>query len=166
MLSMVDGIKAEEIALYQAVLEADHINKDCLQKIGDVESFFYTMIYPYEKFLNGFLSSKIEGISDKAKWLFLNSEFVEAQLDEIIQVYEGFNCHADKSRTIINALAQFLIKGDRIEWNYDQEFTYHLPKKVFSVHEEIVCFFEALRSLHHGNTEEYLMVIQRYWPKK
>lgn len=164
--SMIEGIKAEEIALYEAVFKQEGINKTLIANVKDVEDFFYLMIVPYHRFLSGFLSSKKEGINEKAKWLFLNSEFIEAHIQKIIQRHEGLACNADKSRTIINAIAQFLIKGERIEWDYGQEYTFGLPKKVFVTHDEIITFFEALVLLHHGNPSKYLKAIQKYYEVK
>lgn len=53
------------------------------------------------------------------------------------------------------------MRGDKIEFNYNSEYTYHLPKKVFTTHEEIVMFFESLIHLYMGRPGKYFVAYDR-----
>ncbi len=70
-------------------------------------------------------------------------------------------CCADKTRTIIKRLIDFYENGIRIEFDYTQEYTFHLPKIIFKIHEDIIEFYEGLKFLQNtGNPLKYLNAIK------
>lgn len=43
-----------------------------------------------------------------------------------------------------------------IEFDFTQEYTFHLPKKVLNNEAAILAFFDALMALYQGRPEAYL----------
>lgn len=153
--ALVESGEKESAALAEKLVEAGVISPERVAGIKTVEDFFFALIYPYQKFLDGFISIHFSR-NNNAQWLFTHHGYVENHFQKLIAMHEGTACCADKSRTIINALARWLKDGTEIVWNYEGEYTFHLPKKVFTTHESIALFFEALMSLYYGNPEKYL----------
>jgi len=56
----------------------------------------------------------------------------------------------------MRALLRFYVTGEEIRFNYDQDFTYHLPGTVFTTHSNIVAFFVGVYCLYYGRPEAYL----------
>ena len=157
--SMVDGIGKENVELYQKLIEGSGF-----KKVENIEEFFFMLIYPHKQFLKGLIDCEISK-NNSVKFLYLNHEFIENNFVKIIQDVEGSACSADKSRTIINRLCNWFINGERIEWDYSGEYTYHLPKKVFTTHDEIIDFYKALENLYYGNYKSYLEALGKIMSK-
>lgn len=156
LTSLFDGLKAEETELAQAVLAATGKTPEMLADIKNVEEFFFTLMYPYQKFLNGFVQIHFKG-NQEAQWLFTHHTYIQKHFEKFIVDHEGGACSVDKSRTIINNLAMWKLgRIEKIVWDYEQEYTYHLPKVVFLHHDSITAFYEALLSLYYGNPAKYL----------
>lgn len=88
-------------------------------------------------------------------FLFQHVSFVQHHYEQYLEKIDGVACNADKSRFIIRSLSNFFITGEKIKINYDQEYTYHLPRNVFSTHDDILNFFNTLKILHSGNVMPY-----------
>lgn len=127
---------------------------------GDVDGFFYSLLYPLENAIDGLLSSELPGNS-KAQFLFSQGQFVERHFQKLFNKHEGSACCADKSRTIVRSLLRFLTTGKRIEFNYEAEYTYHLPKRIFRTHDDIVTFYDALQRLYYGHPDPYLAFMRQ-----
>lgn len=108
--------------------------------------------------LTGVVEAVIAGVTKNpsAVFLVLHHEFVYAHVSKMIEDAEGHPCSADKASTIVGALYRHLMVGDAIAFNYEQQYTYHLPKKIFKTQTEIVGFFEGLQNLYYGNPDRYL----------
>lgn len=148
-------ITSENKALYQKIIEGSEIQSF---NNNDYEEFHLSIIYPFNNFIDGFIRSEISDNHDVA-FLMANSEFVEHHFEEWVRRKEGAPCSADKSRTIIRSLIKFYSKGKKIAFNYEAEYTYHLPKTVFKTHDQIVEFYEGLKSLFYGKPEKYLKAL-------
>jgi hypothetical protein len=136
--------------------------QEALEKVrtSDAEGFFFALLYPLENAIDGLLSSELPGNS-KAQFLFSQGQFVERHFEKLFEKHEGSACCADKSRTIVRSLLRFLTTGKRIEFNYEAEYTYHLPRRIFRTHEEIVTFYDALLRLYYGRSEPYLEAMRQ-----
>jgi len=151
---MLGSIEQDNIDLYSKLIE-ERGN----MKIDDCESFYFSLIYPHSKFLKGLIRSEICK-NDKVDFLLLHSRFVENHFLKLIVEKEGSACSADKSRTIINRIFKFLKTGEKIEWNYEGEYTFHLPKKLFKTHDEIIDFYEAVKHVYYGNYKQYIEALK------
>ncbi len=151
---MASGEK-EAVEIAEKLFDAGIIWPERIEKIQSVEEYYFALIYPYNKFLDGFVAIRFNG-DRKARWLFTHHGYIENHFQKIIIQHEGSPCCADKSKTIVESIARFLLKGTEIVWDYGQEHTFHLPKKVFTTHASIIDFYDALVSLYYGNNEKYL----------
>lgn len=131
-----------------------------LPDLGNPEDFHITAIYPHEMFIDGLLSHKLSNNND-VKFIYQNHNFIDNHFKKIIVKKEGRRCSADKSRTILNSLVRFYKDGDEIDFDYEQKYTFHLPKKEFTDHNSIVEFYEALKHLYYGNPEYYLPIVNK-----
>lgn len=147
---MSDSIEKEQIELYKTL-----INKTHRKEIKTVDDFYFGLTYPYELFLGGLIKTEISH-SDDVEFILMRSQFIEDHFDKLIQRVEGVVCCADKSRTIMCALLSFYNDKNPIVFNYEQEYTYHLPRVIFNTQESIIGFYEGLKRLYHGNPERYL----------
>lgn len=150
---MIGVIENEQIDLYKSF--AEKLHKAFYEKIDTVDGFHLALIYPYEKFLSGLIASKISNNHD-VRFILMHSRFIEMQFRGLIERVEGSTCCADKTHTIMSGLFDFYKTGERISFNYEQEYTYHLPEKIFKTHEAITGFYEGVRGLYYGNTRRYL----------
>lgn len=153
---LLQGAEKEQIELYKSLYGGKDIAKSC----KDFNTFHHTFVYPHTKFLKGLLKSEVSK-NDDVVFLFLNSRMIEQSFLFWIERIEGSASCADKSTTIVRRLIDFYANGTKIEWDYEQEYTFHLPKKVFTTHDGIVSFYQAIRFLSiTGNPKKYLEVIQ------
>ena len=148
--SMMGAIDRKEIELYKKLVDGSQI-----ENIDDHEEFFFGVLYPFEQFVSGLIKTEIADNRDVV-FLLKNQQFIERNFLKLIQQKEGFPCSADKSRTILKRLLDYYINGDEIVFDYDAEYTYHLPKKIFTTHDEIINFYTGLKGLFSGNYEKYL----------
>lgn len=163
MDAMMFIISNEQAELYQKVIKEASI--EVKDKNKPMDWFHYGFVYPYQQFLNGFISVEISK-KQEIKFLLINSEYVQHHIEKIIEMHEGSAYCADKSGTIMRGLYNWYKDEKMIEWDYTQEYTFHLPKKVFREHTDIVNFFKALQNLYYGNSQSYLLELQKLISKK
>lgn len=152
---IIEKADKERYELYNEIVNKSYTKDLENIKVGD---FYINFIYPFEEYLQTLLENKLK-LNDKQKNLFMNAEFFDRHFTNLFQVYEGNACCADKSRTLLNKICQFLVTGDKIEFNYDQQYTYHLPKRILNNHDEILKAYEALNSLIYGEWGKYIEFI-------
>lgn len=121
--------------------------------------FHLHLIYRQERMSEALLSAA--DVPPKARWLFQNYRFAKSHVQHVFEIREGSLCCADKARTILSAWLRFELTGERIEFDYSGEYTYHLPLDVLRTHDSIVTFCESLRMLHHGRPEQYVKSLHR-----
>lgn len=173
ILAVITGLVSfhdkESVELFQSLN-----GNGMLSKIADdiaelkISEFRLGLPYRVENLLSGAIITVAEQKKQSGEWsslqqdkiefLLLNSDFVESHFRRYIEEIEGTACCADKSRTIVASLAKYFTKGKEIEFDYSGEYTYHLPKLVFTHHSEIVDFFDGLHSFYYGNPERYFEV--------
>jgi len=127
--------------------------------ISDIEHFHYLIKHPFNRFLYGMIRTEVAD-DDDVVFLYENYRFIESHFNKIIKQKEGMSCCADKSRAIVRALVRFFTTGETIVWNYDQKYTFHLPREVFKTHVEVMDFYKALRSLYYGNSVPFLEALK------
>jgi len=152
--AMTDSIEKEKIELFEKIIDSSKI-----EQYDNPNEFFYAVLYPWEKFISGFLKSTINANKD-VEFIFKNSQYIDRHFCNLFEKYEGSACCADKSRTIVNRLLKYYQEGEEIVFNYEAEYTYHLPKKIFKSHDHIIQFYESIKSLLYGNPEKYLEALK------
>lgn len=157
LLSVLDGMagafESETISLFRRLVGDIEI------KISNYDEFYLFLIFPFEEFVDGSIISEISDNYD-VRFLLSKSRFVEDHLCEMFRREEGLACCADKARTVMSSLINFYKKGLKISFDYDGEYTYHLPKKMLKTHNECVAFYEALNSLYYGNPDKYIHALK------
>lgn len=156
--AMFSSIEKKNIESAEA-MESLPVVLDALAHLreGDVTRFYFGLIYPINNAVEGLIAKEFS--SREARFLVMNSTFVEENFKSLIVKYEGSACSADKSRTIMRALLKFYVSGKEIVFDHSQEYTYHLPKNVFTTHAEIVEFFDGLYRLYYGKSDSYMRAI-------
>lgn len=151
-----DSIDKENVELYKKLIK----NAPMLNfSLDSYEEFFYAVLYPFDKFVEGLIRSEICN-NDDIIFIYKNSNFIEHHFDMVIESREGGCCCADKSRTIIRSLIRHFRTDTEIVFDYGQEYTYQLPETVFTKHRDIVSFYEAIKALYYGNSIEYLKCLK------
>lgn len=154
--ALLEETKLERLAQYRLVAESPafiqletHINDHRPDRFRILRDQLFS------RSVEGLLMSAGAG-SDELKFLYMESKFVQNHVRALIERYEGGACVADKTRTILKALARFYADGQPIFFNYSGEFTYHLPDIILREQAEILRYFRALRSLHLGRSDRYI----------
>lgn len=153
---LLSGMDKEEVSVFEKMKsEID------LTHVKDGETFDMFLNYELKKFLKGFIQQKFGKGSD-IQFTLLNHQFIESHFARWIEKIEGSPCSADKSRTIMRVILRYHQTAEKIDWDYNQEYTYHLPKKIFTTHDEIFSFYESLKHLFYGNPTNYLKHLQNH----
>lgn len=127
----------------------EHIEKN---RPGDAA---FLLHYPLSQAMRGVLYPRTVA-PDEAWFLLAQYSFLEMHFGQWFKKVEGYPCSSDKSRTVVAALFRYFRTGQAIAWNYEAEYTYHLPKTIFTEHHSILRFFSALRALYYGQPAAYL----------
>jgi hypothetical protein len=161
LTAMMAGIQQEGIDMYRSAY-GDPLVQEAVGFVRErnAERFYLTLQYPFEQLVEAIVETEMPGNAN-AKFLMTHSQFVEGHIEQLIKKYEGWSCCADKSRKIMNSLLHFLLNDTPITFDYTQEYTYHLPKKVLNNHDIVVEFFEAVRRLYYGQPESYFKVMAK-----
>jgi hypothetical protein len=159
-----------ESVLHGLLAGAQHAAVTSAQQFGDQaaitaarEAARETKVDAFERALTRPLRQVVEGVlhqelprNHRAQFLFQHSQFVAGHVRAIVEKADGQACCADRTRTIVRALARHLAHGTPIAFDYTQEYTFHLPGTVLREHADIVTLFDALLELYHGNAAPYL----------
>lgn len=124
------------------------------------EDYYFAMSYPLKNMQEGLFKRVFENLTSaqrsKLLFLFTKKNYVENHFRRVIEKYEGSACCADKSRFLLRALARHMVNGQTIEFNWNQQYTFHYPEKTFTNHLEIWSFFSAIYRLYYGYPDEYM----------
>jgi hypothetical protein len=124
----------------------------------DPEHFHLLLSWPVEQIAQAVLASRGQE-NARAIFIFTHYSFVERHLKGLFYSFEGMSCCADKSRWAARALLLYFAHGKAIVLNMEQEYTFHLPKRVLNTQEQLLEMFEGLYTLHCGKPEKYLMAL-------
>jgi hypothetical protein len=162
--ALLAGVNGQNIGLAVALADLEPV-QNALEAVrsGDPEDFHTWLLYPLSSAVDGLLYSELG--TEEARFLVKHYRFVESHFERLIVQYEGRACCADKARTILKRLLAFLTTGKEVAFDYNQQYTYHLPRCIFTNHEDIVTFFKGLHNLYYGNPDQYLQALQSLLPK-
>lgn len=161
LTAMLAGIHGDEADLYRSASD-DPMVQGAVEALRErkIDEFFYALQYPFENMVRGLLETELPD-KPAAQFLMMHSQFVEGHLEALIKKYEGWPCCADKSQTMMGYLLRFFLTDEPIVFDFTQEYTFHLPKKVLNTHESLVEFFTGLRHLYYGDPEHYLKALAK-----
>lgn len=152
---ILDINKKERKKLYTSVKAEYNI-----PEFDSPKDFYFSIKYPIGKFINGTLDNKF-GDNKEIKWIYSHYDFVESHLTKLFSKFEGRDFSVDKSTTIINSLVEFYKTNKVIKLNYEQEYTFDFPDKILKTHNNIINYYQSLKSLYYGNFEEYIIFISK-----
>lgn len=160
--SMLSGLKEENVNNASNV--ADEVKEkyqSVLESPNPPDEHFFAVTYPFKELDEGLLFNA--GVkNERTIFLIQEHSFVDNHLSNLFTKYEGMACSADKARTIVAKLYRYLEEGKEITFDYNAQYTYHLPKKILNNHQEIVEYFEALMTLFYGRFEKYLKCLEKF----
>lgn len=119
------------------------------------DRFYLSLLYPLTQVVRGLVNEQV-GRSQEADFLLMQREFVSSHIRKLIEQHEGWPCSADKVRTIMRVALTYYIDQKPIEFNYQGEYVFHLPTKIFNDQESILGFINGLKHLYYGDPEPYL----------
>lgn len=153
--AMLESVSMEGAALYAQIYDEPMIAeaREHAQN-HDFDRFFLSLGYPVQQMVDAVVEGEFPH-NQNAQFLMANARYLENHLDSIFTKFEGSACSHDKTKAVLHHLMNFFMLGKRIEFNYGQQYTYHLPKKVLRDHDSIIAMFDALHYLHYGNPDRY-----------
>lgn len=158
--AMLLGSAREGQMLYAEIYDVPMIQKArAAAQAHNPDGFYFALGYPLQKIIDAVVESEFPR-NENAQFLMANSHFIENHLDRIFTRFEGSACSHDKTRTVIKHLMRFFTTEKPIEFDYTQEYTFHLPKKVLKDHDSITAFVTSLHHLYYGNPDRYLVAMQ------
>jgi hypothetical protein len=122
-------------------LEVDAYHYGFSQELARLESGLLDHVFPNQP---------------QVQFIFSHLRFVELQFLAFIKKHEGDACSVDKARFLVDALLRHYLQGRRLSIDRNQQYTYHLPTKVFVEHNEMLDFFVAVQGLYYGRVHAYL----------
>lgn len=140
-------------------------SKDCFSHLCSQLNFSQ---YGISLFLSKAILGKHEIFNlhkDKTKLLvslIKNYQLIKSNLDSLFTKYETLTCSHDKTRTVLSSYFDYILFDKKIDFNYDQEYTYHLPKKVLKTHYEIIEYISSLYKFFNGNFDNYVKIINNF----
>jgi len=142
------------------------INKLELDNIKDLDSYSHHVLFPLDLQLKEQIAKVVFGSDDyDLKFLANNYYYVERHFRNIFTHFEGNFACADKSRTVINKLFKHYKNGEEIEFDYDAEYTYHLPQAVMRDPKDVIEFYQAVKRLHDGHYDLYIKFMGIHLPQ-
>lgn len=165
--SVIDGFMDQirgDRAKNADLISSDEIRKGLMYlREGDLDAFSALVCYPLDAAIEGLVDSVIPANANhRAAFFVINYDYFSHHFTKLITKYEGSACCADKSRTVLRGVLRYLVSGDRIVFNYDGEYTYHLPKKIFREHEQIMELFDALYFFYFGDSTKYISFMSKF----
>lgn len=114
----------------------------------------YLITHKWELALEGLVGRATK--NRETKWLLIHARFVERHFEQQIVLNEGNECCHDKSKTIVKNLVKHFETGQPISFNYEQEYTFHLPETIFTTHSSIINFYQGIKELFYGKPTKYI----------
>ena len=165
-LTLIGGllgeIERENRDAYEVIAQSP-AGKSALEAVEacNIENFYFGFVRPLSQVVDGLLAKALPHTT-RAHFLFRCSSFIESHLCNVFVRAEGRACSTDKARTIMQALLRFIVTGKPVAFDYAQQYTYHLPRKILKTHDDIVAFYDALESLYYGNAAPYIKMLAHF----
>lgn len=165
--NFADSINKQHIKAYELVKEeSDFVNAKVALEHRKVSTAHKAIFNARKDQVCGMIQSSDAVHKAKLEILFLNFDFFDAHFTQVFERFEGMACSCDKSRTCLSLITKYLVSNEPIKFNYEGEYTFHLPEFVLTTHEQVMFYFDALASLVYGKFDGYLTALQRLSEQK
>ena len=144
--------KAFEAVRHNKVIQAAY---ECA-KDGQANEFYDTLLFPIEAMIEGLIDQC--QVCEEVRFILKQSQYLEGHIQRIFEKFEGRACCYDKTKTVIRALLKYYREDIPIEFDYDQQYVFHLPKIVLTEQDSVIGCFEGLYDLYYGYNNKYLDV--------
>lgn len=154
-------LKADEERREALVALSNEETQDTIEKIrakvkelvseGDFDGFSYHILDKYEDCILAILPEFSNHQTDD---FLMNINFYERSFANLFIQFEGRACSSDKSRTVIRKIFDKLEHDKEIKFNYEQEYTFHLPQVVLKDEAGIMEAFEAFQGALYGKYDK------------
>jgi hypothetical protein len=149
--------KKERETLYLELIDNQVVREAAiLANKEDISGFNYKILNPFMKFIDGLIEYEVSPKSEVA-FILKNADYIKNHFVMLFNRIEGPACSVDKARTVRSALLNFYLTDEEIKFNYEQKYTFHLPKYIFTEHKSIIDFFQAIESLSVGYFDNYVI---------
>lgn len=153
----------DEVAVFKALSEQPVVSLASKAiELGNLEAWYFGFQYPLKRLERGLLNAKLS--NPKARFVFEELSFIETYLKRLFRDYEGSFACADKMRMVLRSWVRHLQTNKPIVWDYEQEYTYHLPQRILRTHKDIAVFFQAVYQLRYGNITPYYQMVESFGP--
>lgn len=132
----------------------------------EIDEFYIKNTYKFESFIEWYVLTKLTDwkMNDKLLFLIQQSFFVQNSFEKIIIKNEWSPCSVDKSSFIMKRLYDYFLDSKEMDFSpfIDKswiEYSYHIPKRVFTKQNTILDFFEALMYLYYWDWWKYINFI-------
>lgn len=164
--SLMGKKELERKELLEEIGENEFIDnaRRCIES-DNVDMFRYCVIDALNAPVDALLD-EVNGKNDMLPFVFKHHGMIERHFQNLFSKIEGRACSADKSRTVIRSLARYCRTGEEIKFDYDGKYTFHLPKKIFKTHDEIMELVKALRTLYvMGRADELIVFYKGFYER-
>lgn len=152
--SLSNSIEAKNIELYKDVL-----SKSDIENFKTPNEFDIAVLYPWQNFIKTYLK-EIKSFNNEVIWIYMNYRYIENHFSSLFSNREGSACSVDKAKTLIGAIINYYTSGKEIYFNYNNEYTFHYPKKCLLEHCIIIEYYESIKQLLYGDFIKYMNIIK------
>lgn len=142
------------------------VNAITLIKEQRYEEFELFFVYPIQSCVESIVKRALDVESESCLLVFLvaHRDFVVSHLEWLFSRYEGHAYSVDKSDTVYSAMIKQAMLGNSVDLNfsYEGQYTFHLPKKILKDPGEIAAFAKAVSELYYGNGEVYCNFVNKF----
>lgn len=155
--SILSLAKREQVSLYLELIDNQVVKEAVvLANKEDISGFYYKILYPFYKFIDGLIECEVSPKSE-VSFILKNANYIKDHYARLFERIEGPACSVDKAKTVRSALLNFYLTNEEIKFNYEQKYTFHLPEYIFTDHKNIIDFFQAIESLSMGYFDNYVI---------
>lgn len=129
----------------------------------EIDEFYIRNTYNFENFVEWYVLTKLTNwkMNDKLIFLIQQLFFVQNSFEKLIVKNEWSACSVDKSSFIIRQLYYYFLEWKEMDFNpfIDdkwRDYSYHIPKRIFTSQIKVLEFFEALMYLYYWDWIKYI----------
>lgn len=122
--------------------------------VEDPDEFNCLVVYPIMEILHTFIAAQFKDNNALASRVYINYNFFESNVSKLCEQFYGSACCVDKARYLLKAAIKWKGTGELPIFNWEQEYTYHYPKK--GTPKQWMDFIDSLSFLLSGNNKKYL----------
>ena len=139
------------------------LNNITKEDIGnwDPEEFWYKIIYKQDNY-NDWMLHELITKNEELIYIYKNFNNLQSSFSAMFNDFEGMSCSSDKGSTVLKNIIKYYQVWKWTDYDYNQEYTFNLPKKIFKEKEMSLDFYKALKNVMYGWHKTYLNFFIKY----